>query len=1103
MSSADSRTTLETMPIEVLGRLCELSGGWSTFQLSSLSGSRVLRRKLHANHCVRTLSFDLTRPWNQCFEKNTKIVHSNLSIFPSLACLDIRSISHNSPPFKGFALSAVPPTVTSLTLGFDSALELFRQTPSVNSLQALELTSLGSTMVDIGALLPNLREIRLANLATLHNIPRSVFFASFISTLPNTLEHLVFHYRESDSSSSSGPLPMPEAIRTIDICGLQFSLPPNQVLLNLTTLKFSDSELPFKRIEQVPHLSAVRFYTTPSNSCLDTLKTLSSLKSLHLCGVGGASLVKFSESSLETLTVGMITSKFPFASLPRGITHLDLGGLKEAKLEDLPPHLTTLKLDFEKMNREILQWSQLPQSITLLDLTNVTVPFELKQFSCGLSPRLRSLRIIGEEKGKKTFTTTFVNDHLPRSLTTLTLGPRFGFTLDEAGSSDWKRLKIEKFPHLFALSLGSGVENDSALLKLPKQISLLHCSAIPFNGFAIDRNAKHFSSSMMHPSLCQESFSHELRLFTKVLLEKAHRVTDAPMLLVSEDALFFDPLSAFLPVIPSIQFVPTNPTGYPKDLQHITYNLTMPPFEQILWFSTSLTSITTTLPLAIRLPTTLTRLSALHVSHDAISELLSLRYLRAPTARLDLNLPLPQSLTELAVQSVSDKLLQGLKSLRKLKLFSNALQPQTFVSLPPALESFKFRPAIRAPGSGYWESSFQPSSLPPITSAKSLPSMAFTRLDVPRTKFTIIEAAYLPKTLTTLRVGGAQMTEKEFGIICRDLEACGSLQTKVSAGTSKPITKKGIVKALTRLEAARGQNLILVIFEAFLALHCPDIQLSIAILLPPMSESPYLSLTSSTLTTKEFAAKLPRQLKSLVYGAFPRSSVKPLKMRSVQGSGAEIFKLSSRFAKSLPPTLTILHVSSAHHAMDMHVGAFLPPTLTHLSVNARLWNHKSILLLPTGLQTLEIRFARKWNQRWSEALQRFPSLAVLRVDCHGVHGKLIGKLPLTLRRFTLISASLTPSCMRYLPSSLESFTFSDYSRKMRAENILAWFNASPSHKQDLPNLQHLNLLHLYHGYREARLTRLDHLLSATPDNNLDIYESEGLDYGLEFDEPPF
>lgn len=1039
-NAARASTSLEIMPVEVLGRMGELIGGWSTFQLATLSGSRSLAAKFASPHCLRVLAFDFTQSWNSAHSHNAKIVETSLSKFPGLNCLDIRQGAQYGARFSLKALLSMPPTITSLTLACSSAFSLFMQPVSTEATHAPESLE----MIDIGALMPNLVSLRvLTDCWTRLRTNSSIAATRFISALPRHLEHLTvrIHINSVDHSAQVLTGHWPESLKTIDIFGASLAnFAPDLILHGLTTFTvFGDrTKLPFQP-HQAPNLRAVKCLMV--DDWCDLLDECPQVTSIHSDAMVVMKASTKFPSGLTRLSIDAAQSNIIFPLLPKGLTHFS-ADLNTASSESylsycnaLPATLTHLALNFNSAVK-IADFSTLPRTLTSLNLKNITY-LRPEDNLKGLPRGLTSLTLHSAAKAAP-FTAPFVKACLPRSLTSLELGPRCTFWIGNKHESEtlkpWNRFPIEKFPRLFAVSMGGGNLSDSDLLLLPKQISLFGCSTVPFQGNLIDREAKSFSSRNPAPSLSRE-LPAVLRMHARALLDKSANTT-TPTVYVPEDDAFhtrYHPEALHGPVI---NLQATNPVGYSPSLKHLYYHLTTPQLHSILWFTPSLTSLKAPLVLEAYhqgLPATLTSISVNKMELANVAEKFpALRVLKALYTGYSEESKLPETIEQLSVASLHPRCGKDLKALRKLKIYNSGLFTDNDLALLPRhITSFKLRwKTDRNAGGYYWYSRGEDKVL--LSDAAALPPN-LTVFDAPSVKMKISQACFLPLSLKKLVIHSATATFAEFETINKDFESLtdSSEADIMASGSKQLVTFEGRKKAQQALAKARTRSFLQTLLDVYLSLHRPGVQLMPK---PESNESRYYAEQrtgpviegTTAVEPAQFAAKLARNLKVFSFAFRDMKHARTMKLRHAQDCGTEVSILGSRFSRALPPTLTYLHVSGPHIAADVHMPKFLPHTLVYLSVNGRLWNRNSLSFLPPSLHTLHLVHVRKWNVRYTESLGHLQALTSLRIDSHALCDQDVKNLPPSLKRLTLRSNSLTTGCLAVLPPQLVSFTFSSH-----------------------------------------------------------------------------
>ena len=1117
---ANSGTSLESMPVDVLGRMGEMIGGWSTFQLATLSGSRSLHAKFHSPHCLRTLAFDFCQPWNAVHRHNTAIVESSLAKFPGLNCLDIRQLGEPKFPFYLKTISSIPPTITSLTLGLHSAMDAFFETPTFRPTDSLEI-------LDISTILPNLLDLRVTTDGWASYRSNSTIVATkFLSALPRHLEHITIRMESYSVDSSILALTRhwPESIKTIDIFGASLAdFAPELVLPGLTTFSVygDDTKIPFQPA-QAPNLTALNFFSL--SPIFDVLEQFPQVTSVSTTGNFEMNATTELRPTIKRMSLSMPRSKLWIPVLPRGLTHLD-AQLSTASCEhftkfshSLPPNLLHLTLVFETAVK-ITSFSHLPRTLEHLELDGITY-LRPEEHLKGL-PRLQTLSLQASGKSLP-FSVAFVKHCLPRSLTSLTLGPRCDFWLGEKGTSiesmkDFDRFKIEEFPRLFAVSFANGRLSDVDLLQIPKQISLFGSGTISFQGHLIDRNAKSFSSHNISPSLSRQ-LPDSVRLHSVPRIDKGS--SSVPQIYpLAVDPIRSTQQMSSASVGPTINLQPVNPLGYSSSLEHLEYHLTTPLLHQIVWFTPALTSLKAPLVFEAHhegLPATLTSIDVNKMELSAVARVFPrLRILKATFTTYGEGSVLPDTLEQLSAAMVHPSCCKGLKALRKLKFYnSNSFTDSDLALLPRSITSFKLRRKLDRAGGGYgW---YARKDNVHLTEAAVLP-FNLTVFDAPTVKMKISKACYLPPSLTKLIIEGATADFKEFEIINLDLESVSDLTEAPikAAGSQQLVTLEGRQKAQQTLAKATSRTFLQSLLEAYLALHRPQVQL-----LPTTVGSEYVDVYqerrpgpmiegTAEVEPAQFAAKLARNLKSFSFAFRDMKPAKTLKVRRMQECHTEVSILGSRFTKALPPHLTNLSISNRSQAAGLHMSKFLPSTLTHLSVNARLWNRVSLSQLPAGLQSLELWFIRKWNVRYTESLGHLKDLISLRIDTHSLCDQDVKNLPPSLKRLTLRSNSLTTGFLAILPPQLESLTFSSFT--LSNESVVGFLSSHAA--ASIPS----TLRELYRvrpSYRGEETESLSALLSITHEERallgretaLALVADEGYDevrYGMGRDEEDY
>ena len=1077
-----NRSSLESLPIEVLELLVGFIGGWSTFLLSSLSGSRALSSKLRSPRCVRTLSFNFNNNWNGSLSKNRTILRTSPKIFPSLSRLEICMTPGSGRKHLDLDPYSFPSSLTSLTIVHPNALEMWFLIEPASSLAGLMHGYGRPVLVDIGSILPNLCELKLVSgpwtyIAERHE-PLSQAFNRFITGLPSRLEHLtIYCYAPTPMQA----MKMPPNIKTLDFNQVYFEAPVTHVNPHLTSLSIAHEGTLSFDASNMPSLTALRLFG-PSLSSANLLKLSPlPLSSLTICSSFDGSGLKKLPAGLTKLVLKNCEGKTSFSDLPRSLMHFatNFSSQTSFDIHNLPPKLAHLALAFNK-NVLGFQWSSLPRSLTYLDLVNVHVTGD-EDLDTDLPRDLAYLGIQATQKSPA-FSASFINYCLPKSLTALSLAPRYSFWLGNSDSVDFAeldRVDFSTFPRLFALSLGSGPMTEQNVLNLPNQISIFNCATVAFNGHLIDREATHFSSLNPTPSFSR-SLSESFRLHSSSQLSKSH--WDFGGALPGIKTTYFSDLDP-QPESPPHAFIhlkPGNPTAYPKTLQHLEYHLSEPPIHQIVWFTPMLTSIkgpVDALP-AIDFPKTLVKISVNRIGISDFTPFKQLRSLTLLQSPIDSHIKLPPEIEEITTTSMNENALTRLKSLRKLKV----LHPKDFRSsilkhLPPRLTSLKLRSKDSRSSSYYTDARIADISVPEsLSSSASL--LALTVLDLPYATMNIKGIEHLPPTLTSLILHDCTATVSDLKLALLDLESCmeDSPSPVTTKGSKKSISLKARSKARRILERVSGDVFVKIIFEAYLVLHCPLAKLSFFDYhwLPRDSgfwQAPHFQLQFRVSPTPAPIqvpySTLPKCLKSFVFcnrdtSAFSEAT------------------LQADFSKSLPPLLVVLDIVSPLYPLSIAAAKHLPSTLTQFSFNAKLWNAPTFSLLPPGLQSLEIWYIRKWNPRYTKSIAHLEKLAHLRIECDALNDYCVPHLPSSIRRLTLLSNSLTPLCLTFLPKGLESLAYC--SKHLTFQELVRYLSiVSPESSSRPPMLKELTFVQRRSRYTGPAVDR-SILLTDDPSN---------------------
>lgn len=1013
-----TRYSLESLPFEVLESISAYIGGWSTFQLSSLSGSRILAAKLHSPQCVRSLSYNSLRPWNESLAHNYKVIHTSANRHPALEALEIQfSLSnHALPPIDPLSL---PTSLTSLTIYHASALSMwyFKSDPSsleylMNGVDKLE-------MANIGALLPSLVVLRLKtqSRSRLEGKPNlSFWYIGFFSSLPSRLEHLLIHTSDH-SSIDLYDVELPSTLTILDLQPFEMLDFDSHPLPHLTSLTLRRcNSVPFSA-SNAALLSTFRCYEfIVDESLISLLSSMTSLTSLVLSSNRDEPL-QLTAYPPKLLRLELLKGfGFAFSALPRTLTHFK-ASFERGELADIaqiPPDLVLLHLfcGLDRADSLPFHWACLPRSLTHLQLINFRLTGH-EDPKRDLPPNLTHLGL-SLSKRSEPFSAAFVNDLPKHSLTSLELSscaskhPYTDFRIATTDNASPKRfVDFRKFPRLFALKLRCSAFSEEDILNLPKQISIFSGvggsagDRLKFSGLLIDEKATKFDASS--PAA---SFTHSLDAIRDNTCVK----------LCDPSNIFFDATVADLDshgpheCLPSFTLKPSSLYNFPSSLQHIKLDRSYTHLQLLSESFPFLLSLDCpTLDTAFT-STSLTKLKIRDESTNSnFARFLNLRSLSVNHA-LARSCTFPPSLEELTAKSIPESVLMSLSSLKKLKIVSPYDFRLTHLrNLPRTLTSIILR---------LGRSERRPQVLPALNFDASIqwpPSL--TLLDLPWVTMPGHHFHLLPKNLTTLVLGAAS---SYLPSMLLDLESCMDDNPKavIAQGSKMKVSLEGRLKAKSIIEAVCGDDLGRMVCKAYFTLHHPRVTLK----LPPWRHySSYTEYEAHPFMISPlpdfpddgggtFAKSLPRILKSLL--------LDPLRF----------IILDENFAASLPPSLAVLSIGSSFCPLDPAAASRLPPTLTYLSFYPNKWFASDYKLLPSSLQTLEIYNQQGWDLDYSASLAHLDRLTYLRIECNQLVDAFVSSFPSSVRTLLLRSPLLTGDGGPLLPDTIDLYVFkSSYS----------------------------------------------------------------------------